>query len=47
MPRPLVWCGNVDIKHRVFRLRLIVHTVETRNVLQEAMEVRVRTEEGF
>ena len=33
-----------NIEHGVFRLRLIVHTVEARNMLQEAMEVRMRTE---
>ena len=39
---PLLRCGDVRIKHRVLGLGLVVHRVEPNDVLQEAVQLRVR-----
>ena len=33
-----------DVKHGIFWLGLVVHTVETGHVLKESMKIRMRTE---
>ena len=39
---PLVRGGNIRVKHRVLRLGLIINRVETNDILEETVKIRMR-----